>query len=281
MSFRSVSPELQRYSAGRAHASDQDDVFASIDDTLTPGAVPGAFGGIALRGVLYLQEAGDTCAINVNDLHQGQLGDCFLISAIGELALTHPDAISRMIKVNANGTETVTLYVGTNGRVAGYGATAFKATTVTIDNSFNSAGVNNRSTQNVMGGQKEIWPQVLEKAIAMLDGGYGAVANGGNPMIVMQQITGHAATFMSPAQLTLQKLQAFIAEGDLIAMDTGGGRLGFNLVNNHAYMFEKVTVTSGVAMVQVGNPWGFNQASMIPFTQLSKAFIEIDIGHFT
>ncbi len=280
MNFRSVSIDLQILVAGRAHDFTHEDSYASLDDTIGAAACPGVFGGATLKAILFLQETGDTAAISVSDLHQGQLGDCFLISSIGELALTHPDAISRMIKVNANGTETVTLHVGTNGRVAGYGATAFKATMVTIDNSFSSAGVNNRSTQNVLNGQKEIWPQVLEKAIALLDGGYGAVANGGNPMIVMQQITGHAATFMSPAQLTLQKLQAFIAEGDLIAMDTGSGRLGFNLVNNHAYMFEKITITGGAAMVQVGNPWGFNQASMIPLAQLSKAFVEVDLGHF-
>ncbi len=265
----------------KAFEAPQDDTPTCIDESVTNAAGPGGFGGTALKTALFLQESGDTAAISVNDLHQGQLGDCFLIASIGELALTHPDAINRLIKVNANGTETVTLFVGANGRVAGYGATAFKATTVTVDNTFSSAGVNNQSTQNVVNGQKEIWPQVLEKAIAMLDGGYGAVANGGNPMIVMQQITGHAASFMAPAQLTLQKLIAFVAEGDLITMDTGGGKLGFNLVNSHAYMFEKVIGTGSAAMVQVGNPWGFNQASLIPYAQLSKAFVEVDIGHFT
>jgi hypothetical protein len=185
-----------------------------------------------------------------------------------------------MIKVNANGTETVTLYTDKNGHVAGYGATAFKAVTITIDNTFSSAGVNNGATQDVLAGKKEIWPQVLEKAIATLDGGYSAIANGGNPMIVMQELTGKSAISLSPSQLTLQKLQAFIAEGDLIAMDTGGGSLGFNLVNHHAYMFEAVTIVKGAAMIQVGNPWGFNQAALIPLSQLSKAFVEVDVGHF-
>lgn len=278
MAFKSLSTEWHHAFDVNADLPQTD--LASLDDTVIAAASPGGYGGGASKTALFLQEAGDTSAISVNDLHQGQLGDCFLITSVGELALTHPDSISRMIKVNANGTETVTLFVGTNGRVAGYGATAFKATSVTIDNNFSTAGVNNRSTQDVVAGQKEIWPQVLEKAIAQLDGGYGAVANGGNPMIVMQQITGHAATFMSAAQLTFQKLLTFIAEGDLIAMDTGSGKLGFNLVSNHAYMFEKVTGTGATAMVQVGNPWGFNQASMIPMAQLSKAFVEVDVGHF-
>jgi hypothetical protein len=256
-----------------------DDPFAQ-GMSVSAVAVAAVAKAVPLKAVLFLQEAGDTAAISVNDLHQGQLGDCFLIASIGELALTHPDAITKMIKVNANGTETVTLYTDKNGHVANYGTTVFKATTITIDNTFSSAGVNNGATQDVLNGQKEIWPQVLEKAIATLDGGYNTIANGGNPMIVMQELTGHAASFMSAAALTIQKLQAFIAEGDLIAMDTGGGGLPFNLVNSHAYMFEKLTITNGAAMVQVGNPWGTNQAAAIPFSQLSKAFVEVDIGHF-
>ena len=54
--------------------------------------------------------------------------------------------------------------------------------------------VNNGASQDVLNGRKEIWPQVLEKAVATLDGGYGAIANGGNPMIALQELTGRAAS---------------------------------------------------------------------------------------
>ncbi len=233
------------------------------------------------KTALYLTEAGDTSAISVNDLHQGQIGDCFLISSIGELALTHSSAITNMIKQNANGTESVTLYTAPNGTSSYYGETTFKATTVTVNNNFLASGVNNGSNQDVVNGQKETWPQVLEEAVANLDGGYGAISNGGNPMIAMEQLTGHSASFMSPASLTLQGLQSDIAAGDLIAMDTpNNAGLPFNLVGNHAYMFEKLTITSGGAMVQLGNPWGVDQPALIPLAQLSKGFAEVDIGKF-
>ena len=66
---------------------------------------------------LYLTEPGTTSPISVSDINQGQLGDCFLLSSIGEEALFHPSAITNMIHDNGNGTETVTLYTGSNGRL--------------------------------------------------------------------------------------------------------------------------------------------------------------------
>jgi len=230
---------------------------------------------------LYLTETGDTAAISVNDLHQGQIGDCFLVAAIGELALTHSSSISNMIRTNADGTETVTLYVDRYGRLPSFGATAFKPVSVKVDNVFPSYSVNNGATQDMVGNTKEIWPQILEKAVATLGGGYGSVAYGGNPVIAMQELTGHAATYMSAARLTLPMLQSFIAAGDMITMDTGAQPgLPFNLVSHHAYMFERLSVTNGAAMVQLGNPWGSYQPSAIPFAQLAKAFVEVDIGRF-
>jgi len=258
-------------------------VMPDIWGSLNTGAA--AFvGGVASlpSQALYLTETGDTAAISVNDLHQGQIGDCFLISSVGELALTHSDAIGKMIRSNADGTETVTLYVDQRGRLPTFGTTAFKPVSVTVSNVFPSYSINNGATQDMVANTKEIWPQILEKAVATLHGGYGAIAYGGNPVIPMEELTGHAATYMSPARLSLAMLQSFIAAGDLITMDTAPqARLPFNLVSNHAYMFEKLSVTDGVAMVQLGNPWGSYQPSAIPFTQLSRAFVEIDIGRFS
>jgi hypothetical protein len=231
--------------------------------------------------VLYLVEPGTSTAISVSDLYQGQIGDCFLISSIGELALWHPTAISNMIHSNTNGTETVTLYTAKNGQLPTFGTTAFKAVSVLVTNTFPSDSVDNGATQDVVNGQKEIWPQVLEKAVATLDGGYAAISDGGNPMIAMEELTGQSATSLSPVSLTVAELQSFVAAGDLIAMDTSSkSDLPYGLVSDHAYMFEKLTVAGGVASLQLGNPWGMDQPSAIPLTQLSKGIVEVDIGHY-
>jgi hypothetical protein len=135
--------------------------------------------------------------------------------------------------------------------------------------------------QDVANGQKEIWVQVLEKAVATLNGGYGAIAYGGNPTIAMEELVGQPATWMSASTLTLAALQSYIAAGDLIVMDTwSSSSLPYGLYGSHAYMFEGLTMVGGTPMVQLGNPWGFDQPSLIPLSQLSRGIAEIDIGQF-
>ena len=259
------------------------DAALDVDDFIFLDAGPSSPGvstGGAQAVALYLTEAGDSAAISVNDLHQGQIGDCFLISSIGELALTKPDAISSMIHANADGSETVTLYADRSGAAVNWGTTQFKAITTTVANVFPSYAVNNGASQDVVNGTKEIWAQVLEKAVAQIEGGYGAIAHGGNPVLAMETLTGHRATYLSPASLTVQALQGYIAAGSMIAFDTPNrSGLSNNLVGGHAYMFEKLTIANGVPMVTLGNPWGTYQPTPIALSQVAKNFVEIDVGH--
>ena len=109
----------------------------------TAATAPTVYATATLTQVLYLQEAGNASLIAVSDINQGQIGDCFLLSSIGEVALWHPAAITNMIHDNANGTETVTLYLAATGQLPSYGTTAFEATSVTVNNTFPSNAVNN------------------------------------------------------------------------------------------------------------------------------------------
>ncbi|MGC1412654.1 MAG: C2 family cysteine protease, partial [Acetobacteraceae bacterium] len=247
----------------------------------TAATAPTGYATATLTQVLYLQEAGNASLIAVSDINQGQIGDCFLLSSIGEVALWHPAAITNMIHDNGNGTETVTLYLAATGQLPSYYTTAFEAKSVTVNNTFPSNAVNNGATQDVLNGQKEIWVQVLEKAVATLDGGYGAISNGGSPLVAMEELTGRPTTWMSPAALTVQQLQGFMTAGDLIVMDTpSAGTLPYGLFNCHAYMFGSLTMVSGTAMVQLINPWGFDEPSAIPLSLLSTGIAEVDVGQF-
>jgi Calpain family cysteine protease len=235
---------------------------------------------VAPTQTLYLTEAGTAGAINLNDIHQGQIGDCFLLSSIGEIAMLKPGFISGMIHAGDNGTETVTLYEGTNGRPVTSITNALKAVSETVTNVFPTYAVNNGAGQDVQGNLKEIWPQVLENAVATLGGGYASIAYGGSPVLAMETLTGHAASYMSPASLSFATLQGFIAAGDLIVMDTlPNGALPDGLVNNHAYMFESVSGSGASATVHLANPWGFDQPAPVLLSQLSRGFVEVDVGH--
>ncbi len=250
-----------------------------------PQAAASAATGAASSGltqVLYLQEAGNTSPISVTDINQGQMGDCYLLSSIGEIVLFHPSLISQMIQANADGTETVTLWLAANGSIPTYGTTAYKADAITVTNTFPSNSVNNGASQDVSNGQKEIWVQVLEKAVATLYGGYNGIANGGIPSISMEELTGNAAMSTWAGGISLQQLQTDIAAGDLITFDTqDAATLPYGLYGDHAYMFQSLSTVNGTVMVNLLNPWGFYNPSPVPFSMLTSVFNEVDVGQFT
>ncbi len=231
--------------------------------------------------VLWLQEAGNAAAISVTDINQGQMGDCYLLSSIGEIAMFHPGYVTQMIRANADGTETVTLYRASNGNLPTFGTSAYTPVAITVSNTFPSNSVNNGASQDVFNGQKEIWVQVLEKAMATLYGGYNGIANGGIPAISMEELTGCSASVTWPSTFSLQQLQNDVAAGDLITFDTGGyGTLPYHMHGSHAYMFQSLAAVNGTVMVNLLNPWGFDQPDPIPFAQLGSVIAQIDIGQF-
>ena len=247
-----------------------------------PVIVPPVVKAVAMVQALYVTETGTTAPISVTDINQGQLGDCYLLSSIGEIALNKPSFISSAIHVNGNGTEAVTLYNASNGSVPNWYSTAFKATSVTVTNAFPTNSVNNIASQDVLGNQKEIWPQVLENAYASLNGGYNAIGRGGSPVLAMEELTGHAASFLAPASLTLAVLQGDVLAGDLIVMDTlNKNGLSNGLFGDHAYMFNGVSGTGSAATLKLLNPWGMDQPTPILLSQLAKSFAEVDVGHLS
>ena len=252
------------------------DVFAAA--AISPIASKAA----AMVQTLYVTEPGTGAPVSVADINQDQLGDCYLLSSIGEIALLKPSFISGAIHLNGSGTEAVTLYRPTQSYSHGIYTTGFNAVTETVANSFPTNSVNSGATQDVVGNQKEIWPQVLENAYASLNGGYNAIGNGGSPVVAMEELTGHAASAMSPASLTLASLQSDVSAGDLIVMDTlNRNGLSNGLYGDHAYMFDGVKGTGTAATLTLLNPWGIDQPTPILLSQLSKSFAEVDLGHLT
>lgn len=256
---------------------------ASVAPANAGGAISAAIAPPAhLTQVLYLAETPSQAPINVMDINQDGLGDCYLLSSIGEIALLKPSFISSMIHVNSNGTETVGLYTGANGNLPSWNApsSAFKAIGELVSNVFDPNSVNSGAAQDVLNGLKEMWPQVIEKAYAELNGGYAKIENGGSPLTAMAELTGHASTYSNPPTMSLASMVAAQNAGDMMVFDTkSSGALTNGLYNNHAYMFDGITGGGSSAMVHLLNPWGVDEPTAIAFSTLSKSIAEIDINH--
>ena len=66
------------------------------------------------RSTSPLFTANNGTAPSTSNINQGYLGDCYFLSAIGEIALQDPTTIENMISENANGTYSVEFQI--NGK---------------------------------------------------------------------------------------------------------------------------------------------------------------------
>jgi hypothetical protein len=255
-----------------------------VTDDTGASAVPAVSIGTtgALQDALYLKEPGCAAAVSIGDIHQGQFGDCFLLSPMGEIARQsviqgNASFFPSMIHQNANGTEAVKLY-----RSVGNG---FSPVYETVNNQFSPIGVNNGATQDVVGTQKEIWPQVIEKAYAQMNGGEASIANGGYPYLAMEALTGQTAAAYSPAALTLTQLMSWVSNSDLVVFDTSnGGTMLPGMVADHCYMFAGCSGTGANTKLLLVNPWGFDNPAPTSIAQIASGasgIVDIEVGHFS
>jgi hypothetical protein len=125
---------------------------------------------------------------SMNDINQGYLGDCYLLSSRAEVAAQNSSIISSMLTTNGNSTYGVKFYV--NG-VAEY---------VTVNTSLADGG----NIFNYCG--SDIWASLAEKAYAQLQASglvtgnsinYGnswsTIGNGGAPEMALEEITDASA----------------------------------------------------------------------------------------
>jgi Calpain family cysteine protease len=219
--------------------------------------------------------------ISYRDINQNGVGDCYLLSSLGEIAKNDPNFIRQMIHNNGNGTYTVTLYKQDNGfhNLWGLTGNSYKSEKVTVsEKDIAPNGVNANPGQDVIDGQKEIWPQVVEAAYAKLNGGYDKIGKGGVPSNAMETLTGHDAS--SGNTTSFAQLQQSLNQGKLITLDTPDKKsLPYNLVGDHAYMVVgTLTDSHGNQFVKLQNPWGYSQPSLVPVSAWGKVFDQEDVG---
>ena len=221
------------------------------------------------------------------DINQGNLGDCFFLAGLAEVAAQDPSAIQSMITDNGNGTYGVSFTI--NG----------KLDYVTVDDELANGGT-------VFNHGADDWAGLVEKAYAQLQGGgnvtgnpsgfgnsYTNLANGGSPESALEAITGAATILDYVADGASWKSYAFdgpsltvpnnpkaasaadpntgilnaalmtalstdLAAGDYLVLSSNKDETGADgkatLMSNHAmaiYGFD-----AGTSMFEIYNPWG-------------------------
>ncbi len=117
------------------------------------------------HGVLFLRGEGDRTAIDISDVDQGSVSNCYFMAALAAIALQSPDFIENMVVHNPDGTYTVRFF-------SDQGKEEF----VTVDDKMWVAD-GTTATIYAKSGDKEgksveLWPMILEKAWAKLNKGY-------------------------------------------------------------------------------------------------------------
>ena len=213
---------------------------------------------------------------SMNDINQGYLGDCYLLSSLAEVAFQNSGLISSMITSNGNDTYGVRFYE--NG-VANY---------VTVSNSLANGG-------NEFNCGADIWGSIVEQGYCQLQASgvvtgnyinsgnsFTTIGNGGAPEYALEEITGasqitdfmaagtswYTINYNSSLSMTgytvdttaavTSAIMADLAMGDDLiltsytsAKDNSGKT---TLVANHAMSIYGFDIASG--MLEVRNPWG-------------------------
>jgi VCBS repeat-containing protein len=259
--------------------------FLGSDDPST--IVSGIAGTISyVTTTLPLYSAGGP---SINDINQGDLGDCYLVCGLGEVALQDPTAIENMIHDNGNGTYGVRFFI--NGQ----------AEWVTVDSTLASSNGSQPFNDAYVGSAQNMWVNLIEKAYAEIStsvdvndnisgwagNSFSSVGDGGWPEISIAQITGAtqltlfnvgnsdnnwtvgtasaAAPYKISAAGTDTDLQvfaaleaAFNAHDDVVmasyteTSDSSNGRS--ELMASHAFSVIGYNATNDT--IELRNPWG-------------------------
>ena len=243
----------------------------------------------AVVGTTYTAVAGSLFgdspdqALNVpssSDMHQGALGDCYFIAALGALADSSPAAIESMFIPNGveNGVPSWTVrfyYDSARGYVADY-VTANAMLPIDLAGNLGFAGA---------GTNGSLWMPLLEKAYAQWnetgregrDGRNSYTSlDGGWMQNVDSQVLGLAPTTLCPASdpATKQALIDALESNAAVTAAIFGGDTEFNalgLVSDHAYDvvgYDADPASATFDTFRLKNPWGFDDPAPLTWDDL-------------
>ena len=216
------------------------------------------------------------------DVNQGEVGDCYFVGTLAEIALQDPAAIKNMFIVNGDGTYTVRFF---NGQQAEY-VTVDSQLPVTSSGTLIFSGMGQRvtNTSNVL------WVDLAEKAYAQINqsgwlrehlpgsgqNSYQAIS-GGYMSDVVLQVTGHSSSVNNLGS-TGTTLAAAFTSGHMVELGSINSPTDTSVVGDHCYAVVGYNATT--KEFTLFNPWGINNGSNMPgLITLSWAQIEANFTY--
>jgi hypothetical protein len=234
------------------------------------------------------------------DEYQGELGDCYLISALGTLADSNPAAIENAIINNGDGTYTVRFYTGTYGVInnsspdghisAGFTNNNITADYVTVDSMLpaSSGGMLAYADYGASCSNpgNALWIPLIEKAYAQWNqtGNEGrdgtnqfASIQGGWMATVDAQVLGYNANDYIMTTAQEQVAVNALAAHDAVTIGTSSfnGTL-YGLYADHAYAITGYNASSDTFTLY--NPWGMDQPGQLTWAQLQAATTQLCVA---
>jgi calpain-15 len=196
-------------------------------------------------------------SINSSDILQGELGDCWFLSALSVLA-DRPHLIDRILltkKYNPEGAYAVRFFHDGDWK------------RVVVDDFFPTKY---RQLAFGCGKGQQLWVSILEKAYAKLHGSYAAIVTG-RAFDALFDLTGAPCEHinfekegvdlnMAWGRLLSFRESSFLMAASCWRSDANEAQVAqfeaVGLVLNHAYSLVDVRAEAGVKLVKLRNPWG-------------------------
>jgi hypothetical protein len=220
---------------------------------------------------LFLQENGDCDEVDAKDVKQNRLGDCYFMAALAGLAATPAG------RAAIHG--AITQHTGADGALV-YSVKLYEAqspligpktfTERTVDVRADDPYILGHAVPRAQDGQSEVWPLVMEKAYAQLQGGYNAIAKGGRVEEAIETLTGKQASHVdlgSHDGYSFEQLWSDVASHKVVVLSTKDGISAsnpYNLYGAHAYVVTGVEHRDGKPYVRLSNPWNDPDHQYIP-----------------
>lgn len=242
--FEEIDPfEIIEPVAGHKTEADYNDVTAYYDNP-----------------VLFLNN-NEQHQVSIEDIKQGNVGNCYYLAALGSIAEKHPDYISNMIYDNGNQTYTIRFFDNNSHE-----------TYTTVDQKFWFEKTSHTPLYarlaETSDNYAEIWPMIFEKAWAKLNGGYDNIVGDKQYLHKLDYGLALTGTYIgyeeinrdTPVEKLYYKLKShFVDYGlpiTLSSLNKKGAQSHEDLVLNHAYALEEFDAENN--QVSIYNPHGIN-----------------------